>query len=173
MQQSVLSIEQLHLQIWGLQAGAAYLALKSESTELHHDMWWKEDVIGASTQAGCTGVAAAVAIHSPHHPRAVMALVAQGCQWWQCYLLALAVAQASCRVLHYSEMVALKCQWADKWSAGKPCFLGMLAHYPCPRQGARVAPEAHLSGSTFKLVLKIIIQPGCAQPLPLPDYPSR
>lgn len=56
MQQSALSTEGLHLQNWGLQAAAAYLAPKSESTELHQDPWWKEDFIGANIRAsGASG----------------------------------------------------------------------------------------------------------------------
>lgn len=65
MQQSALSAEQLHLQNLGLQAAAAYLALTSESMELHQDLW-KENLIAASTQAGCVGAAAAGTMHSSH-----------------------------------------------------------------------------------------------------------
>lgn len=45
--------------------GAAYLALTSESMELHQDLW-KEDIIAASTQADCVGAAAAGTMHSSH-----------------------------------------------------------------------------------------------------------
>lgn len=78
MQQSALSTDRLHLQNWGLQATAPYLALKSESTELHQDPWWKEGIISANTQADCAGVAVAVAVHSTHHHWAVMARVGGG-----------------------------------------------------------------------------------------------
>lgn len=77
MQQSALSAEQLHLKNLGLQAAAAYLALTSESMELHQDLW-KEDIIAASTQADCVGAAAAGTMHSSHQHHAVMALVGTG-----------------------------------------------------------------------------------------------
>lgn len=78
MQQSALSAERLHLQNWGLQAAAAYLALTSGNTESPPGSVVKGRHCWSQTQADCIGVAAAVAIHSPHHHCAVRALVGTG-----------------------------------------------------------------------------------------------